>query len=144
MITLRGIRDRDADLLGRCWRGDDLLSDPDRPGWPVDLPRPGRRSVLLAADGIGVVHLADIEYVHRRARLTVAVLDPGRRASMLASAVALAVDRLRLRRLYGYLPAGDPAENILYQEGFVAELTIPEHGLLAGRPVPRTVWGWVA
>lgn len=145
VIKLRGYRSRDVDLLAEVWRGDDLLSSTSTPPWPVGLPTAGRSTILLVAPSHGVVYFDLVEYVHRRATLTVAAVHDEQRPPLLAAAMDVAANRLNLHRVFGYLPVGRTNdERIVTSCGFRADLVIPEHGLANGLPVARTVWGWLA
>jgi hypothetical protein len=144
-LGVRGYRRRDADMLAGVWRGDDLITSQSTPGWPMDLPEPGRANIVLVAPMVGVAHLADVEFVHRRARLTIATVTEDQRSPLLKAVIDIATCRINLRRLYGYLPVHDLiAEEIVQAQGFRPELVIPEHGISGGLPTARTVWGWVA
>ena len=138
---LTGYRQTDHSLLSGHWLPGELLglSDPDRPflAEPVSIEQTNAYVIRDQA----VVHFADLDWVHRRARLEIGV-----RSGDLTDIVRLAVRHgftvLNLHRLYGWVtPAvGTPTEP-LEVAGFEHETSIPQAIWHAGGPVGRQQWG---
>lgn len=148
MLTLSGHRAADAPLLTAHVLPGELvalpIADPPALLAPVtaDVPEPGRLDARLAVvRGAGFVRYSEIDWVHRRARLEVALTVPGADAATIKTVVELAVTHafttLDLRRLHGRLtPAlGAPVADGLAACGFVVEGTVPGAVWLDGRAV---------
>lgn len=89
--------------------------------------------------------LDEIDYVHRRARLSVATsaaVDEPETAEVLAAAVSIARDRLHLHRVYGVLPQrAAAAAATAVAQGFCLELTVAHHLWLDDEPQSACFWG---
>jgi hypothetical protein len=138
---LTGYRESDRTLLSGHWLRGELLGlpDPDRPllAEPVSIER---TNVYVVRDQ-AVVHFADLDWVHRRARLEIGVRS-GDTAEIVRLAVRHGFTVLNLHRLYGWVTpvAGTPTEP-LTAAGFVQETLIPRAIWYAGGPVGREQWG---
>lgn len=141
MIT--GFRETDRSLLSGHWLRGELLGLPDPDASPLAEPSVLEAKHVYVIRGRAAVRFAEVDWVHRRARLEIGV-QPG--AGDLAEIVALAVRHgftaLNLRRLHGWVTpaAGTPAEP-LTEAGFVHETSVPQAVWHAGRPVERHLWG---
>ena len=146
---LSGFREADRHLLTGLWPPGELLAValPDPPA----LARP--HTVADGTEGTGPLYVvrdlafvryADMDRVHRRARVEVG-LAPGAEphaADVLALAVAHGFAGLGLHRLHGWVTpvAGVPTDAVR-AAGFVREATVPCGRWFAGRPVDRELWG---
>jgi hypothetical protein len=142
-MMLTGYRRADQPLLSGQWLRGELLGLPDldRPelAAPAAIPQ---ENVYVIRDQ-AVVHFAELDWVHRRARLEIGV-RPG--ADDLAGIVGLAVRHgftvLNLRRLYGWVtPAVGTPTAPLEANGFARETLVPQAIWYAGGPVDREQWG---
>jgi hypothetical protein len=148
---LRGYRSTDRGLLAGPWLPGELLGLP-LPDWPAlaaptaVAPPAGPDDELCVVPGVAFVRFAELDWVHRRARLEIGVAPgPAPDADLLVkSAVAHAVQTLGLRRLHGWVtPTVDPPTAALAAAGFRREATVPEAVWLDGGPRTREVWGLV-
>jgi hypothetical protein len=153
-MKLRGFRDTDRPLLTGHWLPGELLALPlaDRPALasPLAVPAPGDRSDqrLCVAGDVAVVRYTELDWINRRARLEIAIQDPGLDEPKVKQIVELAVAHgfggLNLHRLYGLLtPAGGAPTEPLAAAGFRLEGGLPQGIWLFGRPVDRQLWGAV-
>jgi hypothetical protein len=153
-MKLRGFRDADRSPLTGHWLPGELLALPlaDRPALaaPLAVPAPGDRADqrLCVADDVAVVRYTELDWINRRARLEIAVQDPGLDEPKVKQLVELAVAHgfggLNLHRLYGLLtPAGSAPAEPLAAAGFQLEGALPQGIWLYGRPVDRQLWGAV-
>ena len=145
---LTGFREADRGLLTGMWLPGELLAV--APPAPPALARPhtvdGTGPLYVVRD-LAFVRFADLDWVHRRARVEVG-LAPGAEshaAEVLALAVAHGFAGLGLYRLHGWVTraAGAPADAVR-AAGFVLEATVPCGRWFAGRPVDRELWGCLA
>jgi hypothetical protein len=142
-MMLTGYRQVDQPLLSGHWLRGELLGLPD-PGRPLFA-----EPATIEADNVyvvrdkAVVRFADLDWVHRRARLEIGV-RPGteRLAAIVRAAVRHGFTVLNLRRLYGWVtPAvGTPTEP-LKAAGFAEETLVPHAIWHAGVPADRHIWG---
>ncbi|WP_232666635.1 hypothetical protein [Pseudonocardia sp. TRM90224] len=140
MPELRGYRTRDAGLLATAWQGPLLMATGGAGPFAPPPPEPdGHWCRVLVVPDAGVAVLDRIDHVHRTARLSVATLDAPV-VDLLAAALVVAGERLRLRQVIGVLPTGDEQQTAAAALGFVAEVTIPEHVWRDGNAVPATIW----
>jgi hypothetical protein len=163
-MKLRGFRDTDRALLTGHWLPGELLASPltDRPALasPRTVAVPGDRADrsgegpgawnarLCVADDAAIVRYTELDWINRRARLEIAIHDPGldepRVKQLVELAVAHGFGGLNLHRLYGLLtPAGGAPTEPLAAAGFHLEGVLPQGIWLFGRPVDRQLWGAV-
>jgi hypothetical protein len=144
---LTGFREADRGLLTGMWPPGELLAValPDPPA----LARPHTvedTEPLYVVRNLAFVRFADLDRVHRRARVEVG-LAPGAEshaAEVLVLAVAHGFAGLGLHRLHGWVTraAGAPTDAVR-AAGFVLEATVPRGRWHAGGPVDRETWGCV-
>jgi RimJ/RimL family protein N-acetyltransferase len=152
-MTPRGFRETDRALLSGAWLPGELLGWPV-PDWPAlaDLttvpPPADHDEELCVLDGVGFLRYADIDWVHRHARLEigqctgVSAVDDSTVADLLRTAVDHGFTDLNLHRLYGWhTPAAGTAPDSLVAAGFRHEATVPAALWFDGRPVTRELWG---
>ncbi|HVK23844.1 MAG TPA: GNAT family protein [Actinokineospora sp.] len=150
-MRLRGYRDSDRDLLAGHWLPGELIGLPltDRPplAEPTTVSAPvDDRAELCVADGIGFARFAEVDWVHRRARLEIGLRPDA--ADAAEQLVGLAVEHglrvLNLHRVHGWVtPATTPRTDILARAGFQREAVLPDGAWHAGRAVDREIWGMV-
>jgi hypothetical protein len=142
-MMLTGYRQADQSLLSGHWLRGELLGLPDPDRSPLAEPATIEAKHVYVVRDRAAVHFAEIDWVHRRARLEIG-LRPGTRN--LAAIVRLAVRHgftvLNLRRLYGWVTpvAGTPTKP-LTAAGFAHETSVPQAIWHAGAPVERHIWG---
>lgn len=150
-MNLRGYRDADRPLLSGHWLPGELLGLPlaDRPALaePVSVAPPtDHRDELCVVAGVGFVRYAELDWVHRRARLEIGITveQPGALEPLVKSALTHGFRVLNLHRLHGWVtPATRPRTDVLTGVGLRHEATVPAAGWLAGTAVDREVWGAV-
>jgi hypothetical protein len=148
-MNLRGYRSADRPLLTGAWLAGELLGVPpsDRPmlAPAATMPPPADDTAeVCVAPGRAVIRFAEIDWVHRRARLEIGVQpDQDDTAALVVdAAVAHGFDVLNLRRIYGWVtPAAQPSTDLLERAGFQREAAIPNGYWLDGQPVEREIWG---
>ncbi|TDV54813.1 GNAT family N-acetyltransferase [Actinophytocola oryzae] len=143
MMTITGYRQTDRPLLSGHWLRGELLGVPDPDAPVLTLPASIEPKNVYVVRDTAVVHFAELDWVHRRARLEIG-LRPG--THDLAEVVRLAVRHgfvvLNLRRLYGWVtPAVATPTEPLEAAGFVRETLVPQAIWHAGGPVDRQQWG---
>lgn len=149
-MKLRGYRDDDRALLTGDWLPGELLGRTpavrpalaERTGISADQDR---RAEVYVIDGIGVVRFAELDWVHRRARIETGLLPTsggGAGTVLLRALLAHAFDVLNLHRVYGWITpeTGADDSSALLAAGFRREAEVPAAGWLAGRLVPRELW----
>jgi hypothetical protein len=150
-VMLRGYRSEDVPLLTGHWLRAELLglAPPGVPGTadPTVVPAPrDATEELCILPGAGFVRFAELDWVHRRARLEIGLQPKAAGCALSALTVALthALRVLNLHRVYGWATpdAGAPTA-LLAQAGLRQEATVPEAFWLGGRPVGRQIWGAV-
>lgn len=143
--SLTGYRQTDHALLGGHWLRGELLGLPD-PDWPaLAEPTAIERKNVYVVRGRAVVRFADLDWVHRRARLEIGVQpDAGDLVELVRLAVGHGFGTLNLRRLHGWvtLAAGTPVAP-LEAAGFAREAMVPRAVWHRGTPVGRELWGVV-
>lgn len=140
-VRLVGYRDTHADLYRRVWQGALLLSSGEAGLFAPTPPQPDTRAGwcrVLVAPGSGVAVFDDVDYVHRSARLSVAVLEAPE--ALLREAVLLARGGLQLHRVYGVLPDDPERAAAARAAGFVPEVTIPRLLWLGGEECAGSIW----
>ncbi|MFD4635855.1 hypothetical protein ACFWN2_01000 [Lentzea sp. NPDC058436] len=147
---LTGYRRRAEEFHRGRWLVGDLVSFRDDRRVPLfhDEP-PETRSVsrTLVSPGHAWVSFTGIDWIDRRARLEMRVLDAGpsdRLDALVAEAVEVAFGRFGLLRLEGWVTPGhyDVAPALL-DNGFVMEAVVPHAIRVDGKPVDRQIWGKV-
>jgi hypothetical protein len=148
-MRLRGYRSSDADLLAGPWLPGELLGLPID-DWPplaawTSVPPPANPSQeLCIAPGLGFVRYAELDWVHRRARVEIGLRATDGLDVLLKTVVAHGFLTLNLSRVYGWVtPVLDPPTGLLADVGFRREAVLPESTWLDGRPVDREIWGVV-
>jgi hypothetical protein len=150
-MMLRGYRSGDAALLTGAWLPGELLGLPlpHRPALAEDAvaePPQDHTTEVCVAPGAGFVRYAELDWVHRRARLEIGVRPEAADAVelLLKSAVAHGFHVLNLHRLHGWVtPAAKPPVAVLEGAGFAREAAVPGGCWLDGEPVEREIWGAV-
>ncbi|MFG2263230.1 GNAT family N-acetyltransferase [Streptomyces sp. NPDC048720] len=149
-MRLRGYREADRTLLTGDWLPGEMLGLPVAGRPPLAEPSvvaapADDTSEVCVVPGAGYVRFAEIDWIHRRARLETGLHTvPEDPARLLAAAVDHGFRVLGLHRLHGLVtPAAHPPDAALAAAGFRHEATIPQALWLAGRPVERQVWGVV-
>lgn len=150
-MMLRGYRTSDAALLSGPWLPGELLGLP-MADWPALAgpttvePAKDHTEELCVVTGQASVHYTGIDWVHRRARLSIG-LQPGAHdvlEPVLKAATQHGFVVLNLHRLYGWVtPAATPDTRALASAGFQREATVPGALWLDGRVVTREIWGAV-
>jgi len=99
------------------------------------------------SEGYALVSFVDIDWIDRRARLEVRVLDDepsARLDDVLSDAIRIAADHFRLLRLEGEVtPVHYNVAPTLKSHGFELEAVVPHGVRVGGKPVARQVWGMV-
>lgn len=148
--ALVGYRAAHAALLEGAWIGGELLSfSRNEARSPVTVRSVAAAETsserLLVVPGVAFVRFAEIEPVHRRARLDIGIqgeFDPKRAEDVLALACETAFTHMNLRRLYGWVrPGHAPTCAVLALAGFEPEVTVPDALRVGGALVPREIWG---
>jgi RimJ/RimL family protein N-acetyltransferase len=149
-VALGGYRDAHAPLLEGSWiRGELLCFAQNELRSPLATrtvePPDGSRDRLLIAPKVGFVRFADLEPVHRRARLEIGIqgsFHAGTATALLALAREAAYEYLNLERLYGWVRGGhEPTRRVLAAAGFELEATVPQALRAGGRLAAREIWG---
>lgn len=148
---LRGYRSTDRGLLRGPWLPGELLGLP-LPDWPAlaepttVAPPAGPDDEICVVPGVAFVRFAELDWVHRRARLEIGVA-PGHAPDLdllVKSAVAHGLHTLGLRRMHGWVtPLTEPPTAALTAAGFTREATVPEAVWLDGAPRTREIWAVV-
>jgi hypothetical protein len=113
-----------------------------------DVPPPESTTTRrLVSERYALVSFVDIDWIDRRARLEVRVLDDELTPQLddvLSDAIRIAVDYFRLLRLEGEVtPVHYNVAPTLRSHGFELEAVVP-HGIrVDGKPVARQLWGMV-
>ncbi|MFG2011504.1 hypothetical protein ACGFNF_20800 [Micromonospora sp. NPDC048868] len=150
-MTLRGYRSTDLPLLTGPWLAGELLGMPleQAPTMvvPAAVEAPKDNTVeLCVLPGAAFVRFAELDWVHRRARLEIGV-QPGAEdlvPALLKTAVSHGFRVLNLHRLYGWVtPAAAAPVDLLQDAGFIGEATVPAGRWFAGSHVDRQIWGAV-
>ena len=150
-MMLRGYRSTDSGLLAGPWLPGELLGLPlaDRPALaePTTIRPPADYNEELGiATGVGFVRYAEVDWVHRRARVEIGLHaeQTGNAEVLLKTAVDYAFTALALRRLHGWVtPALGQGTELLGTAGFRRETSVPQAIWFDGRPVAREIWGVV-
>jgi hypothetical protein len=150
-MMLRGYRDGDRELLTGWWLAGELLGTPV-PGQPplaepsTADPPSGPDEEFCIAPGVAFVRYAELDWVHRRARVEIGV-RPGHEDAVPALACAAVEHGLRelmLHRLYGWVtPSGRPDTRALLSAGFRREVSVPDGLWHAGGLVEREIWATI-
>jgi hypothetical protein len=152
---IAGYRESHGHLLRGHWVPGELLGAAiaavDRPvlAAPHAVPAAAVNQELCVVPGAGFVRYAELDWIHRRARLEIGLREgaEGRAAAVLAAAVDFGFTNLGLHRLYGWATSvpglGADAAATLAAAGFSREASIPEALWFAGRPRTREIWGVV-
>jgi hypothetical protein len=152
-MMLRGYRDTDRHLLSGPWPPGELLGLP-LAEWPAlaeptSVPPPsGPDAELCVLSGVGFVRYAELDWVHRRARLEIGIAPAAQPVGLdvlVKTAVANGFSGLNLNRLYGWVTPSTVAPEVtsaLAAAGFAREATV-DGALWLGGPVTRELWGAV-
>jgi hypothetical protein len=148
---LVGYRERYALLLTGAWVGGELLcfalNEARSRSFHVQAagPRQHRHERLLILPDVGFVRFAEIEHVHRRARLEIGIqgeFDTARASLVLRLARECAFEQLNLNRIYGSVRTTcPPTLQTLSEAGFRREATLPAALRVDGELRARELWG---
>ncbi|MGQ0838597.1 GNAT family N-acetyltransferase [Actinokineospora sp.] len=144
---LAGYRAEHRHLLTGPWLPGEGLAMP-LAGWPalapwhtVEAPEPG--AARYGGPGVAVGRVAEVDGVHRRARVEIGV-RPGaveHVPALARLAVSHAFSVLHLHRVTAWVtPALDPPTSALAAAGFTPEVVIPQGIWFDGRPLDRAMW----
>jgi hypothetical protein len=150
VLELTGYRQAHAPLLEGAWIAGELLSfssNEARSAVAIRSAGPADASTerLLVVPGVAFVRFAELELVHRRARLEIGVqggFDPAKASALLALACETAFVHLNLHRVYGWVrPGHAPTSAVLALAGFEPEVSVPDALRVDGVLGRRELWG---
>jgi hypothetical protein len=131
-----------GELLGHPLAGRPALAEPHTVT-PADGRSDERRYVVR---DVAFVRFAEIDWVHRRARVEIGVRSGSadQDVRLVALAVVQGFEVLNLHRLYGWVtPVTQPNTSALVESGFAREAVVPQSIWFDGEPVDRELWGVV-
>lgn len=137
--------------IGRWLTGEFVSFERDRrtPVFEEDhSDPPDENDRFLALGEYALVRLTDLEWVDRRARVEIRVLDDGPSArldGLLDEVVGVSAEAFDLHRLEGLVtPVHYDLSSVLAAAGFRLEATLPYRRRVAGTTVECQVWAWTA
>lgn len=148
-MRLRGYRKRDAHMLSGYWVPGQLVSTSDegRDAMLVphtfDLRHEDPTTRLLVAEETALVRFSDIDPIHRRARLCVALVAgaQGRADAVLSEAIRVGFGQLNLHRLHGRVITGAGHSLSVARAGFRFEGVVPRGQWFGGGERDVETWG---